>query len=113
MKVAFDVKGTLIGPDQEKVRDLYNFMRNMKCEMVVWSNLGSYAVDAVKSLKLNARACTKYSMSDAGSGSDVMDLAIEDDSTQTWLAAKHILLVKDIPNDLKSIEKLAKELIKK
>jgi hypothetical protein len=39
-----------------------------------------------------------------------MDIAIEDDSSQTWLAAKRFIWVSDLPESLTDIIKLAREI---
>jgi len=106
MRIAFDVKGTIEGPHQDKVLRLFRVFEKQGHEMIVWSSVYSYATDAVAKHGLNAQAQSKVWSSDA-SPDDRVDIAI-DDEPQTWLATNRLILVKDLPDDL---ETLAVELI--
>jgi hypothetical protein len=96
MKIAFDVKGTIEGPKQKEVLELFSRLWTAGHEMFVWSNLESYAVDAVEKYNLPATAIRKYSSTDA-EDRGFMDIAIEDDPSQTWLGAKQIVFVHELP----------------
>jgi hypothetical protein len=96
MRIAFDVMGTIEGPKQKQVLELFSRLWTAGHEMFVWSNLESYAVDAIKKHNLPATSMRKYSSTDAEERG-FMDLAIEDDPSQTWLGAKQIVLVSELP----------------
>lgn len=108
MRIAFDVKGTIDGPKGELILDLFRGLQANGHECVVWSNLYSYAVDAVKNHKLSAQAMSKQSKGDLlSNGQELFDLCIEDDYRQTYLGAKQILFVDKITPDL--VERLIKD----
>lgn len=110
MKIAFDCMGTLEGRDQSKVRALYKALQNRGQDMRVWSSDFGMAVRLNRELSLDATVESKFSKVEAQErDEELMDIAIDDDSTQTWLAAKYIVLVRDIPND---VEAFADKLIK-
>lgn len=113
MKIAFDVMGTLMGQNQDKVLRLFHAFEKMGHTMYVWSNSINYAFDAVNQHKLNVpaeRIMYKYTKFDAEMEQmDVMDVAVEDDKSQTYLATKKLVLVYEIPDD---VEEFAKTLIK-
>lgn len=97
MRIAFDVKGTIEGPKGKEVLELFKLLAALGHEMFVWSNSFGYAVDAVKKYNLNAKPTEKFSKYDAQDyGYDPMDLAIEDDRGQFWLAADIIVFVDDL-----------------
>lgn len=98
MKVAFDVKGTIEGYNKETVLRLFKGLQAKGHKCVVWSNLYSYAVDAIKDNGLtNTEAMDKMSKFDLRDRDmDPMDLAIEDDRSQTWLGAKRIIFVDEL-----------------
>ena len=102
MKVAFDVKGTIDGHKQDLVLKLFKGLQNKGHECVVWSNLYSYAVDAIRDHKLtNTEAMSKMSRFDLRDREmEPMDIAIEDDRSQTWLGAKRFIFVDELNEDL-------------
>lgn len=98
IRVAFDVKGTLEGAYQDKVRDLFKAFEKLGCKLTVWSNMPAYAHDIIQELGLKADWMGKKMLSDMiDSIEGPFDIAIEDDPSQTWLAAKDIVLVRDLP----------------
>lgn len=102
MKIAFDVMGTLSGKDQNKVLHLFRTLEHMGHTMFVWSNSIQYAFDIVSQLKLAVpaeRVLYKYSTFDVKKeeGLDIMDIAVEDDTSQTYLATKKFVFVHEIP----------------
>jgi len=99
MKIAFDVKGTIEGPRKIQVLAMLRHLKELGHEVIVWSNLYSYATDAVRNYDLNVEATSKKMMLDYDSESEAMDLAIEDDRSQTWLGAKKFLFVDEIPDN--------------
>lgn len=98
MKIAFDVKGTIQGPYQDKVLKLFREFEKRGHEMIVWSSVYSYATDAVAKHGLNALAMSKVLSCEATPDQRV-DIAI-DDEPQTWLAANRLISVHDIPDDI-------------
>jgi hypothetical protein len=96
MKIAFDVKGTLDGPKGHIVLSALKHLQKMGHECIVWSNSYSYAVDFVKEHKLEGvRAEQKYDKWNTPP-EHFYDFAIEDDRSQTYLAAKQFIFVHDI-----------------
>ena len=47
IKVAFDVMGTLIGPHQDNVLQLYRSLEAIGCVMIVWS---AYDIEKIREL---------------------------------------------------------------
>lgn len=101
MKIAFDVKGTIDGPNQDKVLRLFRALQQQGHEMVVWSSRYSYATGAVAKHSLSAEALPKTDKWGEVAESDYMDIAI-DDEPQTWLTAKRLILVRDLPADVEA-----------
>jgi hypothetical protein len=97
MKIAFDVMGTIEGPKQKQVLELFWKLHKAGHEMFVWSNSFSYAAQAVIDHKLPATALLKngkFNADDSAYG--LMDVAIEDDTSQTWLGANRIIFVHEL-----------------
>lgn len=117
MNIAFDVKGTLEDTDQEaKVWDLLKRLHDAGHSIYIWSSLRMYAnktLEKVGTYGRKAKAIDKYSKLEAeeGYGYGMMDIAFEDDHSQTYLAAKRFVWVDEIPRDLEAYEKFAKELV--
>lgn len=112
MKIACDVKGTLEGPKKKQVLKMLDLFHRAGYEITIWSNLYSYATDAVRDNNLRAHAMSKYSKSDYDNNeSQFFNFAIEDDRNQTYLAAKKIIWVDEIPEDLEQVELFVKELL--
>lgn len=109
MKIAFDVMGTIEGPKKNQVLAMIRHLKEHGHEVVVWSNLYSYATDAVEDYDLQVEAMSKKMMLDYDSESEAMDLAIEDDRSQTWLGAKKFLFVDELPHDVPEAIKLLME----
>ena len=106
MRIAFDVKGTINGPDHDKVLKLFHALQAMGHEMFVWSTFIGYAVDAISEHNLKAESMWKKSLSELNEwGMEPMDVCIEDDSSQTWLGSKKIILVSDLPDDIEAFAK--------
>lgn len=106
MKVAFDVKGTLEGPD--KVLALYKWFESKGCEMIVWSSVHSFAVRCAEELKLDGEVMSKRDKLDdedkALNPGYYMDIAVDDDNfsvfdgeTVSWLACENLIKVHEIP----------------
>lgn len=120
MNIAFDVKGTLDGEKAAKLRDILVTLRDIGHKVYVWSNSYGYAVDMVKKLEPylsvegeSVEAISKYTRGDAKMESKtMMDIAFEDDESQTWLAAKKFVFVREIPNNFEEYKKWKVELIK-
>lgn len=103
MNIAFDVNGTLDGYRGDQVKQLCFALYKAGHSIFVWSNLHSYAVDMVKDLAnrgIKAQPYTKYSSFEAKQQElTIMDVAFENDSTQTYLATKKLVLVSEIPEE--------------
>lgn len=110
MKIAFDVKGTLLGPKQKYVLMLLEELQGRGHEITIWSNAFPYTLDAVKVHDLkNVTTQSKYAKSEL---TNLFDYAIEDDTNQTWLAAKKFIWVHDIPGARGGINKLVDKMEK-
>jgi hypothetical protein len=102
LKIAFDCSGTIMnGPD--KVLKLFEFFEKKGAELIVWSNSYGYCIDVRKWLGERAAYGTKTTKWDFDCSSDpeswYVDIAVDDDSEQTYLAAKAFIWVRDIPDD--------------
>lgn len=103
MRIAFDVKGTIEGPQKSKVLRLFKALQAQGHDLIVWSNSYGYAVDAVKDNNLTCPAQSKTTKWDVDDDqSKFVDLAIDDDSSQTWLAAKRFIWVHELPDDIET-----------
>lgn len=112
MKIACDVKGTLEGPKKKQVLKMLDLFHRAGYEVTVWSNLFSYAVDAVKENNLRAEVMTKKSKSDMeNDGMALFNFAIEDDKQQWYLGATKIIYVDEIPEELTDVELFVQELL--
>lgn len=100
MRIAFDVKGTIEGPKKRQIIYILTELRKRGHEVVVWSNAYMFAKDAVNDNHLECEATDKLTLWDAKErDKSLYDLAIDDDSSQTWLAAKRFIWVHDVPTD--------------
>lgn len=101
-RVAFDVMGTLTGNKGALIQHIFRKLQDHGVECVVWSNNFSYAVDAIRDLKLeNTVPMSKKTKMDLiNNGEELFDLAIEDDRSQTWLGAKDFVFVDEIVTGL-------------
>lgn len=107
MRIAFDVKGTIEGPKKKFIIMMLTELQRRGHEVVVWSNSYTYAKDAVIDNHLECVAMDKLTLWDAKDfNKSLYDLAIDDDSSQTWLAAKRFIWVYDIPEAGGGIMKL-------
>lgn len=101
MKIAFDVKGTIEGPKQKQVLELFWRLQEAGHEMFVWSNLFSYAAQAIIDHGLPATAIRKNSLTEANDTAyGLMDLAIEDDRSQSYLGAIKIIFVDELESEI-------------
>lgn len=99
MRIAFDVMGTLAGRNEVKVKALFKALHDLGHEVVVWSNSSSYAYDMAAKLRaegFKTEAMTKYTDTLEAEDLELFDVAIEDDTSQTWLAAKRLVFVHEI-----------------
>lgn len=108
MKIAFDVKGTLVGPKGVIIRYILSQLKLKGHQITVWSNLYSYATEFVSDYGLeDVEANYKFSKSDVDNEQDkFFDVAFEDDRDQGYLASKLIIFVGDVPTDLESVKRL-------
>ena len=105
MRIAFDVKGTIEGHSKDKVLRLFKALEAMGHDLLVWSNSYQYAVDAVKNNGLKCPYQSKTTKWDVSDESQYVDLAIDDDSSQTWLASKRFIWVHELPDDIETFAK--------
>jgi hypothetical protein len=111
MRIAFDVKGTIEGPKQKFVLGLMEYLKEAGHEIIVWSNSLSYAMDAVRDHELSCPAVSKRALYDIDNDVDqCVDLAIDDDSSQSWLAAKRFIWVHDLPGAMGGIKNMAESI---
>jgi hypothetical protein len=100
MRIAIDVKGTIEGPKKKAILSILHMLQALGHEVIVWSNMYSYATDAIRDNKLTCEASPKRDKGDYDHDeSQYFDIAIDDDTKQDYLAAKHFIWVKDIPED--------------
>lgn len=102
MRIAFDVKGTIEGPHKAKILRLFHALQARGHELIVWSNLFSYAVDAVKDNNLKAEYMSKRTIGDCETEADAFDYCIEDDISQWWLASRRFIWVHEVPDDIET-----------
>lgn len=100
-KVAFDVSGTLMGPEENKVLKLFYWFKSQGCEMFIWSSELSYTYEAQKMHHLEAKCLSKFTKADAKKNAlDPMDICVDDDKLQKlFLASNKAILVEEIPED--------------
>lgn len=108
MRIAFDVKGTIEGPKGAVILEAFRKLQGLGHVCAVWSNLYSYATDAIKKHGLEAEAMSKKMMLDYDSESEAFDVAIEDDRSQTWLGAKTLIFVDEITDADSLVERITK-----
>jgi len=112
MKIASDVKGTIEGSKKKQVLKILDLFSRAGYQITVWSNLYSYAIDAVKDNNLKAEVMSKRMKMDFDyDETQYFDFAIEDDYRQDYLAAKKFIWVNDIPDDMEQIESFVKKLL--
>jgi hypothetical protein len=98
MRIAFDVKGTLEGSKSAAVLAMLRVFQEQGHEVVVWSNSFGYVQDVLAKHSLTCYGETKSTKWDR-EPENFYDLAIDDDSSQTYLAANRFIWVRDIPSD--------------
>lgn len=113
MRIAFDVMGTLKGPNSGKIRRLFLLLARAGHEMTVWSSDFSYAQELAKEMTERLYladilkpivALKKFSKLEAREWEEpLFDLAIDDDEMSYWLGTKNLILVKDIPEDVSDL----------
>ncbi|NJO48172.1 MAG: hypothetical protein HC840_00490 [Leptolyngbyaceae cyanobacterium RM2_2_4] len=109
MRIAFDVKGTVEGSKGAVILEAFRKLQGAGHTCVVWSNLYSYATDAIAKHGLDAEAESKRSTRDLEDYSlEPFDVAIEDDRSQTWLGAKRLIFVDEITDADSLIEAITK-----
>lgn len=100
MRIAFDVKGTIDGPYQDKVLRLFMALEKNGHELTVWSSEFSLATRAVARHGLNAGFQSKVGKGECPTD-EYFDLAI-DDEAQTWLATNRLIMVHELPDDVEA-----------
>jgi len=100
MRIAVDVKGTLEGRRKQDILAMIQVFRDAGHEVVIWSNSFSFAVNTVANNKLDLEPMSKRTKWDCEDNPELyMDIAIDDDSSQTYLAARRFVWVHEIPED--------------
>ena len=107
MKIAFDVSGTL---DSEHygvaIRYLLHHLKLLGHEITIWSNSSSYIKDFIEKYNIEGvNTMTKKSKHDL-EPEDHMDICIENDRCQTYLAAKHIIWAHEVRNGKTVLDKI-------
>jgi hypothetical protein len=102
MRIAFDVKGTIEGYHKVKILKLFHALKARGHELTVWSNSYGYAQDAVSDNNLGCPFQSKTDKWQSEDQSNWFDFAIDDDSQQTWLAAKRFIWVHEVPDDIET-----------
>src|SRR4051812_31226905 len=97
MKIAIDVKGTLEGPKQDIIRAVAKQLHDEGHEITIWSSMFSFASDCKNNLKVPYNCDLKRFHSEV-EPEDWYDLAIDDDTQQTFLPAKRIIYVNEFNN---------------
>lgn len=112
MRVAFDVQGTLEGRNQDKVRALFQWFAAKGAALTVWSNgmrMDVLSLELQKEFGIESDAMWKKTKSDVLWDDDneesFFDIAVDDDTQQTWLAAKNFIWVHEIPEDSTQFDK--------
>ena len=111
MKIAFDVKGTLDGYNEEKVRRLFKWFQDQGHEVHIWSNSFSYAHEMAVKLNHPLKLVhDKYSFYDAKEmDKTVFDFCVEDDTNQWYLASKKFIWVHNVPENPDSYNRMMEE----
>lgn len=93
--VAVDVKGTLDGSNSENVTKFVRWLMEQGHNVIVWSNLYSFALDHAKLLGTAPQEKRRR-----GQGMS-FDVAIDDEVSDQgrWLAADFFLWSQDVPSD--------------
>src|SRR5580698_6605031 len=111
MKIAFDCLGTLKGPKEKYVLMLLLELQKRGHSITVWSNGPGYPQEAVERHGLkNVETSSKYGKGDYQAENGTFDYAIEDDRSQTWLAAKRFIWVDKIPGAMGGVMEVIKEM---
>ena len=100
MRIAFDCYGTLLGNYEDKVLRFYRWLEKQGHEMIIWSSLWCYVDEVKKRHGINGIGSAKLSKFDIEDENEHYDIAIDDDVYHSQhLAAKKVILVKDIPEE--------------
>lgn len=112
MLIAVDVLGTLKGPKSFEIRKMIRVFQDAGHEVIVWSSEYSLAKNAVEEYGLNCTYHQKWSKADVRAERErQVDIAIDDDTYQTYLGAKKFVYVHEIPRENPAA--FAMELLKK
>lgn len=112
MLIAVDVLGTLKGPRSFDIRKMIRVFQEAGHEVIVWSSEYSLARMAVEEFGLNCTYHQKWSQADVRAERErQVDIAIDDDTYQTYLGAKKFVYVHEIPRENPGA--FAKELLEK
>lgn len=113
MRVAVDVLGTLKG---RRARDVFTLVQALYYaghRITVWSSefsLAKHFAEALQERGIGAIEFESKSAKYEHDPSNYFDVAIEDDRSQEYLAAKKFVWVDEIPEDYERIMKLARSL---
>ena len=112
-KIAVDVKGTLEGPRRAQIIQMIRMLLAQGHDVQIWSfglgAQGAYRLKAATGIDLEWD--DKFSKHDAQEqGRDLFDVAIEDDRSQIYLAAKKFIWVDLIPTEPEKLQALVEGL---
>lgn len=108
MKIAFDINGTLLGP--QKILALYQWCKDQGHDLTVWSNCYAYINQTIRYLRLDpdTKRMSKVYLYE-NDNQPLFDIAIDDEPhSSKGLAAKRIILVRDVPEDINLFKNLIK-----
>ena len=105
LSVVFDIRGTLVGRNEEAVRWLFDWFKARGHRITIWSNGGtSTLLQKYKDIQFSNKFNYSHGKELISWGNDpetcVFDVAIDDDMDQTYLSAKSFIWVHEIPSDL-------------
>ena len=106
MRIAFDVKNTLEGHENSgRIMNLLLLLHKQGHEIIIWSSVLSYAYRTTKRIKdaygITLDCYSKYGTYEAEEQNlPVMDFAVEDDTSQDYLAAQKFVWVHNIPENV-------------
>ena len=113
MRIAFDVKGTLEGGNYSgRAMNLLLLLHKAGHEVIIWSSVLSYAyrttVRINQAYGITLDCYSKYGEYEREEKNlPIIDFAVEDDTSQDYLAAKNFVWVHNIPEN---VEELAQSL---
>lgn len=106
-RVVFDCQGSLNGPP--KVKQLYFAFNILGAHITIWSGVYGIATRTAASTRPAANDVLEKDFT--GEKGYKFDIAIDDDTTQTFPGVKRMVYVDEIPENAEEILEFAKKLI--